>query len=76
MRHFPVLFVAGLSTLLPAVFADWNVTVDDSDPAIQYSDGWTLSAETNPLNFGGFHHLSDQSTATATFIFTGEYFPH
>ncbi|KAJ7584999.1 hypothetical protein C8J56DRAFT_862607 [Mycena floridula] len=48
-----------------------NITVDDSDVSIIYSTGWSTSDINNPLNFGGFHHLSENRTATATFTFTG-----
>ncbi|KAF5343465.1 hypothetical protein D9758_011863 [Tetrapyrgos nigripes] len=48
-----------------------NVTVDDNNPSIFYSSGWTVSDSSNPLNYGGYHHLSDQPNATAEFNFTG-----
>jgi hypothetical protein len=67
-----VLFVAGLCSLPSFVNADRNVTVDDTDSAIKYSgNGWIVSTGFNGLNFGGFHHLSDQKNAVATFTFTG-----
>ncbi|KAF9072419.1 hypothetical protein BDP27DRAFT_1418044 [Rhodocollybia butyracea] len=53
------------------VLADHNVTVDDSDGSITYSAGWSVSAAFNSLDYGGFHHLSDSTTATATFTFVG-----
>lgn len=51
-----------------------NFTIDDNDPAILYSPGWNVSASQDPLDYGGLHHLSDQSSAFAVFNFTGTKF--
>ncbi|KAF7345971.1 hypothetical protein MVEN_01619700 [Mycena venus] len=48
-----------------------NVTVDDNDPSIIYSEGWNVSTTSNPLDFGGFLHFSANSTATASLTFRG-----
>ncbi|KAF8828061.1 hypothetical protein F5879DRAFT_38355 [Lentinula edodes] len=53
------------------VSGDRNVTVDDSDGSISYSTGWSVSSGSNSLDYGGYHHLSDSKTATASFTFTG-----
>jgi hypothetical protein len=47
-----------------------NITVDNTDPSITYSSGWT-PAQPNSLDYGGGHVLSTHPTATATFQFTG-----
>ncbi|KIK62285.1 hypothetical protein GYMLUDRAFT_555462 [Collybiopsis luxurians FD-317 M1] len=50
-----------------------NITIDDSDTSIAYSpaSAWGTSTPSNPLDYGGFHHLSSDSDATATFLFNG-----
>ncbi|KAF9073032.1 hypothetical protein BDP27DRAFT_1145733, partial [Rhodocollybia butyracea] len=55
------LVVAGLS----------NVTIDDQDSRISYSPGWNRTSSYTSLDYGGYHHLSDQSSASAVFNFTG-----
>jgi hypothetical protein len=57
---------AGLTTLT-------NMTIDDNaTQSILYSLGqWSLSSSYSSLDYGGFHHLSDQSSAFAVFNFTG-----
>jgi plastocyanin len=51
-----------------------NVTLDDQDPAIVYAPAgaWLRSAN-NSLDYGGAHMLTQNSAATATLNFTGEY---
>ncbi|KAJ7585000.1 hypothetical protein C8J56DRAFT_140095 [Mycena floridula] len=64
--------LVALTVLFSAsAFADHNVTVDDTDASIVYSNGWSNSDFNNPLDYGGFHHLSENTTSTATFSFTG-----
>ncbi|KAJ6484762.1 hypothetical protein C8R45DRAFT_790186, partial [Mycena sanguinolenta] len=48
-----------------------NVTLDDNDPSIIYSDGWNVSTRNNPLDFGGTLHFSANSTASASVTFRG-----
>ncbi|KAJ7600838.1 hypothetical protein C8J56DRAFT_19319 [Mycena floridula] len=48
----------------------FNQTIDDNNSTIHYSPGWTVSQE-SALDFGGSHHLTDQSNADARFVFTG-----
>jgi hypothetical protein len=50
-----------------------NVTLDDNDPAIVYSVGWNESTANNPFDFGGSLHFSNNSTASASVTFRGEY---
>ncbi|KAF5380729.1 hypothetical protein D9757_007123 [Collybiopsis confluens] len=52
-------------------FADRNITVDDNDSSIKYSTDWSVSSGSNPLDYGGFHHLAESKSAIATFTFTG-----
>ncbi|KAK7438220.1 hypothetical protein VKT23_018151 [Stygiomarasmius scandens] len=49
-----------------------NVTVDDSDPSIQYSGAWAVS-QNNLDNNGSLHFTQDQS-ASVKFNFTGTAF--
>lgn len=65
----PTLFA--LSAFLVVANAAHNVTVDDGDSSILYSAGWEISAATNSLNFGGFHRLTSNKAASATFTFSG-----
>lgn len=67
-RIASILIFLGIAALS---FADRNVTVDDNDAAVRYSNGWSLSLQSHPLNFGGFHHLTNSKDARATFTFTG-----
>ncbi|KAG8836886.1 hypothetical protein FRB91_011062 [Serendipita sp. 411] len=49
-----------------------NQTVDDTDGAIRYQGHWEPSSQLlSPLNFGGSHTLTDSTTASASFTFTG-----
>ncbi|KAE9395129.1 hypothetical protein BT96DRAFT_826665 [Gymnopus androsaceus JB14] len=66
-----LVLILALFKSFELVLADTNVTVDDNDSSIQYSDGWSVSTGFNSLDYGGFHHLSDSNTSTANFTFTG-----
>lgn len=61
-----------LSALLSSVHGRQNVTIDDPDASIVYAPtaSWSVSAS-NALNVGGSHRLTQDTTATATFTFTG-----
>ncbi|KAJ7769113.1 hypothetical protein DFH07DRAFT_1006821 [Mycena maculata] len=48
-----------------------NITVDDSDAAVFYSPGWSVSQGYSPGNYDGSHHFSDNESAVASFAFTG-----
>ncbi len=48
-----------------------NRTIDDNDPAIRYSGDWNRSNFIT-LNEGGYHMLTGDPNARATFEFTGE----
>ncbi len=50
-----------------------NRTIDDNDPAIRYSGDWSKSNFIT-LNEGGYHMLTRDPNARATFEFTGKYF--
>jgi hypothetical protein len=65
--------IVGL-TLLRLVHAQQNViSVDDNDPSIVYTGSWDPDSEhPSGLDFGGSHTLSADTTATATFTFTGK----
>lgn len=55
------------------VLAIRNVTIDDKDPSIVYSGNWVPDSElTNGLACGGSHRYSNDSSATATWQFTGQ----
>ncbi|KAJ3756674.1 hypothetical protein F5878DRAFT_547420 [Lentinula raphanica] len=78
MTSFPLplrLLILALSFEIQAVLAVTtitNVTVDDQDPAILYSpEDWNTTEAYNSLDYGGYHHLSGQSSAFAIFNFTG-----
>ncbi|KAF5358603.1 hypothetical protein D9758_007698 [Tetrapyrgos nigripes] len=62
-----------LALQLPSALCAQNVTVDDTDLAIRYLDGWEASPSGNSFNFGGSHHLADEAhaNATAELRFTG-----
>ncbi|KAG8859384.1 hypothetical protein FRB96_004599 [Tulasnella sp. 330] len=61
-----------ISCLLPTVHALRNITIDDTDSIIQYSGNWEPDSQhLSDLDYGGAHTVSSQSTATATFGFTG-----
>ncbi|KIK70017.1 hypothetical protein GYMLUDRAFT_67275 [Collybiopsis luxurians FD-317 M1] len=66
-----LLFLLSFLQFFQSTFADRNVTVDDSDISIQYSADWSASSPSNSLDYGGFHHLSDNKLASASFTFTG-----
>ena len=63
-----------LLSVLYVVHAQTNVTVDDSDSSIVYAPvtapSWTTPGP-SPLDYGNYHHLSEDPSATATFTFTG-----
>ncbi|KAF9535204.1 hypothetical protein CPB83DRAFT_889107 [Crepidotus variabilis] len=68
------ILYTSLSLINPAVFSvdAANVTVDDGDGRIAYAPAgaWAKSAQTS-LNYGDSHMLTQNPTATATFIFKG-----
>ena len=47
-----------------------NITIDDTDLAIEYTGPWIVDPPYSGFYQGG-HHWSDQSGAYATFTFTG-----
>jgi len=47
-----------------------NVTIDDSDPSISYSSGWSVS-DTSDLDYNGTHHFNNEDGVFAEFNFTG-----
>jgi hypothetical protein len=57
-----------------AVSAMTNVTVDDSDALILYNppSDWGVSVVSS-LDYNGTHHLSQNSSASAIFTFTGSH---
>lgn len=56
-----------------SVLAAHNITIDDTDPSIVYSGAWVPDSElTNTLAYGGSHRYSNDSSATATWEFTGQ----
>ncbi|KAF7343526.1 hypothetical protein MSAN_01973100 [Mycena sanguinolenta] len=61
----------GVFAALSLVSGQLNVTLDDNDPSINYSDGWNVSTTNNPLDFGGTLHFSVNSTASASVTFRG-----
>ena len=63
-----ILFVAILCSILTK--ADYNVTLDDSNPAIVYEGDW-MNTLPDPLNAGGSHKVSVTDTANASLTFTG-----
>ena len=71
MRLFPTL----LTFLVEYYVLASVVSVDDTDPSIQYSgSGWEPSGQhSNPLDFNGSHTVSTTITDTATFTFIGAY---
>ncbi|CAK5276960.1 unnamed protein product [Mycena citricolor] len=59
-------------SLLPAVNALWNVSVDDTSPLITYAGIWERSSSHRAsLDFGGTHTGTSDVRASATFKFTG-----
>jgi len=66
-----LIFILALFDSFETVLGDTNITVDDNDASIQYSDGWSVSSGYNALDYGGFHHLSNLNTSTASFSFIG-----
>lgn len=66
-----LVLILALFKSFETVLADTNITVDDSDSSIQYSTGWSVSLGYNDLDYGGFHHLSNLNTSTASFSFIG-----
>lgn len=61
-----------ISQLTLSVLCMRNVTVDDNDPSIQYTDGWGQATPTD-LDHGGVHTLTTNTSAQALFNFTGEH---
>ncbi|KAF8186145.1 hypothetical protein K438DRAFT_1973510 [Mycena galopus ATCC 62051] len=61
----------GVFAALSLVSGQLNVTLDDTDTSIVYSDGWNVSTTKNSLDFGGFLHFSANSTASASVTFRG-----
>jgi hypothetical protein len=58
--------------VLGVVHGYHNVTVDDTSSSIVYTGVWMpTSDETNAIDYGGSHHVSQQQGSTATFSFTG-----
>ncbi|KAF7378149.1 hypothetical protein MSAN_00239400 [Mycena sanguinolenta] len=72
-RLMLLFFLLPLPALLQVVDALFNVSVDDTDMnMITYKGKWEASStHLSGLDFGGSHTLSSDSTASATFIFTG-----
>ncbi|KAJ7673998.1 hypothetical protein DFH06DRAFT_752458 [Mycena polygramma] len=67
-----LFFLLPLPALLQVVDALLNVTVDDVSPMISYSGIWEpSSSHLSGLDLGGSHTLSSDSSASATFLFTG-----
>lgn len=62
-----VLTFAALAT------AQVEVRVEDDDPAIVYTPltSWYRNEIVNPMDSGGYHMVTDDATATATFRFRG-----
>ncbi|TEB32142.1 hypothetical protein FA13DRAFT_1731881 [Coprinellus micaceus] len=62
-----------LQILLLAVWGQTAHRVDDDDAQITYTPltSWHRNEESNPHDEGGFHMVTDDATATATFSFTG-----
>ncbi|TFK23579.1 hypothetical protein FA15DRAFT_656627 [Coprinopsis marcescibilis] len=65
-------FVA-LALLAAAAHAQVITEFDDNDPTIVYSPeaSWFRAEEVNPMDSGGFHQVTTEVGATATFRFTG-----
>ncbi|KAF9035832.1 hypothetical protein BJ165DRAFT_635740 [Panaeolus papilionaceus] len=69
-----LLTLQTLSLLISRTQARQNFTLDDNDPLIMYSPsggGWTEIE--NPLDAGGSHMVTLDSSSLATFTFTGVY---
>ena len=62
-----------LQFLLLAAWGQTAHRVDDDDAQITYSPlaSWHRNEESNPHDEGGFHMVTDDATATASFSFTG-----
>ncbi|KAJ7242154.1 hypothetical protein B0H12DRAFT_1236815 [Mycena haematopus] len=71
MRLALYLRFFGVLAALSLVSGQLNVTLDDSDPSIIYSDGWNVSTTNNLLDFGGTLHFSANSTVSASVTFQG-----
>ncbi|KAJ7779609.1 hypothetical protein B0H16DRAFT_1299840 [Mycena metata] len=68
-----LFFLLPLPVLLQVVAAvQSNITLDDVSPMIKYSGKWEpSSSHMSGLDFGGSHTFSSDSSASATFTFTG-----
>jgi hypothetical protein len=60
---------------IAATFAQIQISVDDTDPAIIYSPGWNRADHDIPAVFSGIYNAtdtySDVTGATATYTFVG-----
>ncbi|KAJ7042250.1 hypothetical protein C8F04DRAFT_97215 [Mycena alexandri] len=68
-----LFFLLPLPAFLQVVAAlQTNITLDDVSPMIKYSGKWEpSSSHMSGLDFGGSHTFSSDSSASATFTFTG-----
>jgi hypothetical protein len=66
------LFFLVAFLLSPSAFAMHNVSVDDTSPLITYTGIWNTTSSS--LDFDGSHSYSQDTTATASFTFTGRHF--
>ncbi|KAJ7729407.1 hypothetical protein DFH07DRAFT_756851, partial [Mycena maculata] len=71
MRLALYFFLSGTFARLSFVSCSRNVTLDDNDPAIIYSPGWSVSSGNNSLDFGGSLHFNNNATASASLTFEG-----
>jgi hypothetical protein len=66
---YPTIFY-----FIGATFAQIQISVDDTDPAIVYSADWNRNTNI-PASFGGIYNATDTwsvtAGATATYTFTG-----
>jgi hypothetical protein len=70
-RGMLIKLILLLTSFRGIVYGLHNVTVYSQDSQITYSPGdWSLS-QPNSLDAGGNHMLTQHSTGTATFTFTG-----
>ncbi|CCA67791.1 hypothetical protein PIIN_01615 [Serendipita indica DSM 11827] len=65
-----LFFVTLVAQSCAVILTNW--TVDDQDSSIIYSGRWDSPAlHASPLNYGGYHTLSDDAQGKAVFTFTG-----